>query len=213
MVTKLMGVAIALCAISLSGCSNKNEASEKNFKDAINETFKTDVPCLEIDGYYSAALGIGMPMEPDHATDEQIIADKPLPKALADLGLVTLNVVRTHPATGGELPYIKVTLTEKGKPYFRDLHDRIDEIPSLCFGHYVLDSVDRFSQPQSMLGQTLSEVQYTYHVVDVPDWVKAPELMAHSSWLKQLVTNPVRAETKTFILTNKGWEDKDATGL
>lgn len=212
MMDKALGMMITACML-LSGCGDKNEASKANFENTIKETYKTTMPCLQIAGYYHAEEGIAMVMEPDHVSDEKIIADEPLPKALADLSLFTLQVVRKPNSSGTEVPFLKMTLTEKGNPYFHDLRDRIDEMPSLCFGRYVLDSIDRFSQPASIMGQTLSEVQYTYHIEDLPDWTKDPELLKHSDWLRQLVTNPKHFETKTFILTNKGWEDKEVAGL
>ncbi|CAE6956332.1 hypothetical protein [Paraburkholderia domus] len=214
MAKKKMGAAIMAGALLLTACADRNAANEANFKVAIAEAVKHNTPCLQIDGGFSMAEGIPvLIVTPANPSDEVVLAQKPLVKALANLGLVTLHVVhKPQPGMFGrtyQAPFIKVDLTDKGKPYARN----IEGMPSLCFGRYAVDSVDRFSQPASLLGQTVSEAQYSYHLEDLPDWAHDPQLLAQSAWLQQFVASPTHAGKATLVLTNKGWEDERVARL
>ena len=211
---KKRGAAIVAGALLLTACADKNAASEANFKVAIAQAVKDQEPCLQIDGAFNMADGIPvLIVTPAHPSDDVVLAQKPLLKALANLGLITLHVVhKPQPGLFGatyQAPFIKVDLTDKGKPYGKN----VEGMPSLCFGHYAIDSVDRFSQPASLLGQTVSEAQYTYHVEDLPDWAHDPQLLAQSAWLRQFVGSPTHSQKATLVLTNKGWEDERVARL
>ncbi|NPT54205.1 hypothetical protein [Paraburkholderia elongata] len=216
MTKRVIGAAAAAGALFAAGCSGRNAANEANFKAAINEGVKTQKACLSLDGPI-ANLSQGIPVLPaqNHASDQQIIAQKPLLKALDHVGLVTLQVVYRQqpglPMFGSyKAPYITVGVTDKGKPYFQN---RSDTGPALCFGRFVVDSIDRFSQPASAMGHMVSQVKYTGHLEDLPDWTHAPELTAQSDWLRK-ITSPQKYSDKTvLILTNKGWEDQRVAGF
>ena len=208
--------AIVAGTLWMAGCSDRNEANEANFKAAITEGVKAEKACLSLDGP-PADLSQGIPvfLAQGHPSDAQVVAQKPLLKALSEVGLVTLHVVYREqpglPMFGAyKEPCIKVDVSARAKPYFQN---RPRGGPSLCFGRFVVDSVDRFSQPSSETGQTVSQVEYTGHLEDFPDWTHAPELTAQSKWLRE-ITAPRKITVKAVVvLTNKGWEDERVAGL
>jgi hypothetical protein len=212
----LIRAAIVAGALCGAGCSDKNTANDVNFKLAVSEGVKTQKACLSIDGPV-ANLGQGIPvlLAQPHPSDAQVIAQKPLLKALGKAGLVTLHVVYREqpglPMFGSyKAPFIQVDVSDKGKPYFQNV---AASGPSLCFGHFVVDSIDRFSEPSSVAGQTVSQVEYTGHLEDIPDWTRAPELAAQSTWLREITTARKFTDKAVLVLTNKGWEDERVAGL
>ena len=68
-------------------------------------------------------------------------------------------------------------------------------------------SITNFTKPSESFGYTISRVNFNYKVVNLPGWVKTPELMGRFSILKELVSSKDSGidDTAVVILTEKGW--------
>jgi hypothetical protein len=214
MIKREISAAIAAGALLLTGCADKKAANEANFKAAVEEAVKAQSVCMQFSRIFDPTSGIPVDLPPtSHPSDDAVLAQADtLLKALADLQLVTLQVVhKPEPGPFGRAnaPYITVKVTDKGKPYAKN----VGRMPSLCFGRLVVDSVDRFSAPTSMMGHTVSEVHYSYHVEDLPDWAHDPRLVAEDAELRQLLRTKQQSDKTVLVLTDKGWEDQRVAGF
>jgi hypothetical protein len=93
-----------------------------------------------------------------------------------------------------------VDLTPKGQVLFKANGGY------LCYGRVALVKVDNYSVPTQMMGMTLSEVNFTYHIVDIPEWARDKAIAAVLTPLgKAPNERQMLHGTATLVLYNDGW--------
>lgn len=220
-------VALIVSAALLAGCSNPKEASKSNFQHAINDWIEKAPPCLAMpDGTVTAAnqKHDSLPVYVEAAAATRPYAEEnrqrhiaPL-DALVDAGL--LHSTRTEieqgqgifVGNGGKVAVLAYDLTDKGKAALKDEADKSGfggMQPRFCYGKPQVDEVTNFTQPADMMGMTLSQVSYSYHLADLPDWTKNAKVQAA---FPALATNTAgtRDAKAAVVLTNDGWKHEKA---
>jgi hypothetical protein len=81
---------------------------------------------------------------------------------------------------------------------------------AMCVGHYKVDEIIRFTQPNNAMGQTVSEVSFTASPVEVPDWAKSAEIQKAYGLDRKLAAHS--KATRTVLLASDGWIDANDFG-
>lgn len=187
-------LALLPLAALLSACGDAKEATEGNFRSALQDDVGNMGPavCLE-------APAPRMPF----VMDQRVVSQHP---ELADRAkradaLARAGLLEREDLSDGRQRY---TLTKEG----RDLYAREDglEQGGFCFGKVRIEGVDNFTPAQAIDGgYTVSHVRYSYKINDLPDWAEEDSLQkAYKGGLEGL--DALQHKRAMMILTNKGWQ-------
>lgn len=195
---RLLGL-LPLAAI-LSACGNPQEASEGNFRTALQDDIDHMGPaiCLE-------APARKIPFVIDARTASQrpdSAARQRRANALVEAGLLSHEEI-----SDGRQRY---SLTDEGREIYGHAHGL--EQGGFCFGRVRLEAIDNFTPPQEIDGgYTVSHVRYSYRIDDIPDWSESDSLRkAYHGGLEGLDDN--QHKRAMMILTNKGWQTERTFG-
>lgn len=171
---------VPLCIVLLlAGCSSATSASKANFAKAISVALTKR--CITVDPGGLLVLGSGYPIDtgmPDSGLD-----------ALVKAGLLT------HKHAGFGHVY---SLTATGKKALEpsSLHGT-----AFCAGHYKLAEVVDWTAPGHLMGETISEVTYTYSPVDIAPWARTAAV--RTTFPKRFAAQQ-KAQAQ-LVLKNDGW--------
>jgi hypothetical protein len=194
-------IAIGVVVTSLMvGCSDPKDATESNFKAATQTFLDKKYPFC----YFK----MNMPAVEKYGTDLKEL------RALAEAGLLVESETDLEiPSFGGEKKYRQVpqfNLTDEGKKYYiEDAGKTMMGNPygGFCFGKATVEEIVNFTDPADMFGHTISRVNYSYKVTDIPEWASSETVTAFSKDLKESVASedtPIN-QVDAFIRTNNGW--------
>jgi hypothetical protein len=197
---KLLGL---ILGIILVGCSNPKDATESNFKDAIQDYFSKNKACISVRASF--------PYEVEKKRGKNDVLEE-----LVKIGMLESNdSIKTikniiNPKIITKKSAIKYSLTDKG--------NKVSELVSensgwfsgetkFCYGKYEVVNITNFSEPSDFFGQKISNVNYTYRVKDIADWANNDILKSKFSELKRDLNSmdEERGGKEALILTNKGW--------
>jgi len=211
-------VALTLFTALLVACSSSKDASNGNFEKALDAHFARD--CITIQAFVISADGHSYPMtvqlQEKNAFTTQAQLDqnnanttRPL-DVLAKAGVLSVSdgTKKVKPMFGGAdvtVPTKAYTLTDAGKKAIVG-----PDSTAMCVGHYKVDEVVRFTQPNNAMGKTISEVSFTVSPVDVPDWAKSPDVQTVYG-LQNKLADHTKA-TRTVVLASDGWIDANDFG-
>ena len=187
-------------AFVLICCSDPQDASEKNFKVSIQRFLDVSFPICVIKQKF--------PLEIKIYGDGKA----PLYEQMTKLGLLTKSE-KINPPINKSVKSIHVfvySLTSEGKKYYQSAGKSMDgeEVGCIYLGKAKVEEIIDFTQPSDMFGATISRVNFTYSVLDLPDWAKNDEISSLNYQLKKVVEangSPIK-EHADMVLTNKGWK-------
>lgn len=178
-----------------AGFSPSMSASKGHFTKAIDAQLAKQ--CIAID------LGTLTPFPISIANNDVNFARY---NVLAKAGLLTAVDSWVKPSQYSEImagtqtvPGKTYSLTDEGRQALRDPRTTI-----FCAGHYKVDDVVDFTVPGNAMGETISQVTFTYSPSDVPAWVNTGVQAAFPSLAKELA--PKQQGEATMVLKNDGWE-------
>jgi len=178
---RLAVAVVAACA--LTGCP-----PERQITDAINEKIIKEKPCFAIQekGVPNWPMRIQRPMG--------AMSEKPLDPILAAMQAADyLQITQATDVQGGFLPVtIDVIMpSEKAREWWN-----VQE--GFCVGTKAVADVQEWTEPGNS-GVPI-QVQFTWHLVDVPSWANRAEFKDIPG-----MTTPVQGSTM-LQKTNKGWK-------
>jgi len=192
----------------ITGCNNTKEPSNANFIKAINQYLaKRDDAC--------SSLGQTLPIDVTVPQQKEQYGIGPQLAALEEAGLVhsTNTTAMVHgmlDALWGSRPPQPVRryeLTDQGKQYYRQIPATFGQNGIFCYGQETVDSIIKWTEPATMEGVTLSEVNYTYKIANLAPWAKRPDVQQAFPDLRQTLNGASKAnQIAELQLTNKGWE-------
>lgn len=210
---KIKFIVPTLLVVLLVACDSSKDATNSNFEKAANAHFSKD--CIKLKPVVFSAQNSSYPLTVTLQTKNNFIKQEQLDNDNAsrtrplDL-LVKAGVLSVQDSTKKEMPIFgKVevevptkiySLTDMGKKSLEK-----EDGTGFCIGHYKVDEVVRFSQPNNAFGQTVSQVNLTVSPVDVPKWVENDDLQKFYK-LDQTLTKRSKT-TRTFVLASDGWID------
>lgn len=190
-----------LLALALIGCSDPKEASEKNFEASIQRFLDSGFPVCVIRQNF-----------PVDSSGYSFHNNFKVFDEMTKVGLLNkIEEMKKPNKYSKPINVATYNLTEEGKKYYQQnagKNLRNDKLGGFCFGKAKVEEIIDFTEPADMFGATLSSVNFTYSVTNVPDWAKKLEITSQNEQIKKLVEateKPVKGEAK-LVLTNKGWK-------
>ncbi|WP_392564113.1 hypothetical protein RHO13_00160 [Orbus wheelerorum] len=97
-------------------------------------------------------------------------------------------------------PLYRYQLTDLGRKYFDGFRNQTN----FCFGRVVVDSINGTKDSINGIGGgTLRDVSITYHIENIPDWVKNSDAYARYRYPKEMTTGESLPGTHTYkVLRN-----------
>jgi len=160
----------------MSACGNDPKAAnEANFEKVLNAHYAKIKQCVRIG---SAPNSDGIIQE--FRTDGRV-QDKQLSfyNSLVDLGL--LDAVSYQKDTKN----FSGQVTGNGTPQ-------------------VVEIIN-FTKPVEAMGVKMSNVQYTYRIIDAVPWANNPALTKQFEWLSERISSDSISKDDDLVLTNNGW--------
>ncbi|WP_194722387.1 hypothetical protein [Noviherbaspirillum malthae] len=192
----------AVLIVALTGCSDPKQASDKNFKAAIQEYLNTAYPKC----YFNEKFPVQI--------DTDSFGRRAALQSLAKAGLLSETELsrREFKDWNGNVKLIiksEYALTDTGRKFYnpnaRQVMNR--EIGGFCIGKAKVREINRFTEPADMLGHRITKVNYSYSIDELPEWATMLEVKAAIPGLKEAADStatPIK-ETDTLVLTNNGW--------
>ena len=192
---------LSFIAISLvlSACNDPKEANEHNFKVAAQSFLDATYPLCLIQGNF-----------PTKPNGWDIHGHNKIYDEMVTLGLLSKNEVTIAP----QFEWHKPTkgnaddLTDEGKKYYKVSDKNAPmKLGGFCVGKAEVNQMTNFTQPAEMMGKTVSDVQFTYTVSNLPTWILTPSLSKLNPGIQTVVdaaNKPAKLELN-LMLTGKGW--------
>jgi len=198
-------------AFFVTACGNDPKAAnEANFKEALNAHYAQMKQCVRI-GSQPDADGIIQEFRTDGG-----VQDKQLPfyNGLVNLGL--LDAVSYQKDTKnfsgqvtGKADWVGYKFSENGKTFLRptelDAGAFSTGARQLCYGTPQVVEIINFTEPVQAMGAKVSNVQYTYRLVDVAAWASDPAIINQFEWMSDRISNLSISKDDDLVLTNNGW--------
>ena len=198
-------------AALLSACGNDSKAANNaNFEKALNAYYAQMKQCVKI-GSTPNSDGIIQEFRTDGS-----VQDKQLPfyNGLVSLGLLEAVTYQkdTKNFSGqvtGKADWVGYKFSNKGESFLRPVS--LDKgafstgARQLCYGTPQVVEIVNFSEPAEAMGAKVSNVQYTYRLVDVAQWASDPALTNQFAWLSERISSYSTAKDDDLVLTNNGW--------
>ena len=198
-------------AAILSACGDDPKAANKaNFEKALNAYYAQVKQCVKI-GSKPNSDGIIQEFRTDGS-----VQDKQLPfyNGLVSLGLLEAATYQkdTKNFSGqvtGKADWVGYKFSNKGERFLRPVS--LDKgafstgARQLCYGTPQVVEIINFTEPVEAMGAKVSNVQYTYRLVDVAPWANDSALTNQFEWLSERVRNDSISKDDDLVLTNNGW--------
>jgi len=192
----------------LSGCGGDlNAASKASFESALNAHYAKVKQCLVIGGEPNAEGIIQEFKTGGMAQNTQLS----FYNGMTNLGL--LNAVTYQKDTrnfsgevSGKSDWIGFKFSDEGQKYLKETDDRLSSgAPQLCYGTPQVVELKGFTEPAESMGVKVSNVQYTYKLVDIASWATEPLVMGQYPMLSQQLANKSIEKNDDMVLISKGW--------
>ncbi|WP_297799977.1 hypothetical protein [uncultured Brevundimonas sp.] len=205
---------MALSGLALAGCSDPKDASKRNFEKVINEYIAQHPPCIVLPNSNAAPANTQPSDWPRYISiDDSSPIETPLRaryEALVQAGLAngTDGTVQTQRLFTSDTVKVRIyQLTDMGKAAASEATGVWGGSGTqLCFGKPEVKSVKLFTEPApSGAGTTISQVDYSFTVNDLPSWASNAAMTTAYPELKTIVDGPVD-DKAVLYLTNEGWK-------
>jgi hypothetical protein len=176
-ISKNLAISLIGVSILFNGCfSDPKEANNENFSKAVNQYLSSDkqkLNCININFMFTDDKKL-------NNLEEQGFLQSKIKKVVKSNGVFGF-------IPGAKKLYVdkKVyEITKNAKPFYKN--------NQICIGKVKLEEILSFTPPTKVYKYTISEVKYSYSIVDLPSWTN--------------IKNTVKTKKHTFKLTNNGWE-------
>ena len=190
----------------LFGCANPRTASTSTFKTAIQAALREDPLFLIAPIPVEFADSHGT-----HYTDDRL-------EALVHVGVLDKSSVMVKESPFSRmledrkrrvLPGVRYDVSDKGKQFLRSIKRLTVSTKVIAYADKQVVDIVRYSEPAtSAAGQTVSEVTYTYKLVNIAEWARNPAVQKYffTNRNNQLDENAPPIEAKAFLaLMSDGW--------
>lgn len=208
-------ISVLAVSLLLAACGGKQEASNHNFTEAIDDFAKNEKVCLAVNLILDNAQG-GMNNTVALGNKEIRIArknsdgDKVNKTALKQMDILTdadlyeKGKDATLVVNGGkDIPQAVYYRTSKGE----DNVQNTAQGSMLCLGTQKVDKIVLFTEPTPANGMTISKVVYDAKLVP-EKWAEKLLKTTDENWWKSMQEPQRRAAV--LVLTDKGWKDERA---
>jgi len=203
-------ILLVLSGALLLACGDDPKAANKaNFEKALNAHYAKMKQCIKI-GSKPNSDGVIQEFRTDASVQNEQLS---LYNSLVNLGLLEAVTYQkdTRNFSGqvtGKVDWMGYKLSDKGKTYLRPLD--LDKgafstgVRQLCYGTPQVVEIVNFTEPAEEMGAKVSNVQYTYRLVDVASWANDPALTSQFEWLSERISSDSMAKDDDLVLTTNG---------
>jgi hypothetical protein len=193
--------AVGMCA-PLTGCGNKTDAKESNFRPPIEAFLAKQRVCFDSE---AASL------DPASTTDLKQPAWSFLYQDPRKEKLRTLQALGLVKAVNTRLADLELTDTGKHASDIRPGPFGMGRGLNLyfCYGKAKLDKIVKWEGPSEVLGSKIVMVTYRSSITDIPDWARDKQIQAVYPDLGKNVTTSSVEDAIPLHLTNLGWEQPE----
>jgi hypothetical protein len=186
----IKGIALICLAFTLAACGSIKDANKSNFRKAIQ---------AYLDAQPGLCASIPARELPFTLMEREVNSfRKPQAEALVDAGLLSKRDTEAKALFGKIVPATEYQITDAGKKV------RVVNQNAFCSGKYSLVEVDNFTEPNNMIGMTISEVKFRYKVKNLDAWAKTESLRTAFKNFENETQGDVQGKA-ILILTNNGW--------
>ena len=205
------GFLLSGAALLVTACGNDPKAAnEENFEAALNAHYAQMKQCIRV-GSAPNADGIIQEFRTDGRVQDKQLS---FYNGLVDLGLLDAVTYQkdTKNFSGqvtGKADWGGFKFSDKGQTFLRPAE--LDKVAfstgarQLCYGTPQVVEIINFTEPAEAMGVKVSNVQYTYRIIDTAPWANNPALTKEFEWLSERVTNQSIAKADDMVLTQAGW--------
>lgn len=194
----------------LVSCASKNDASEKNFTQALN-------PYLAQKGELCLGIPSAWPVDLNEAERRSGISRASEMAALEKAGMVRSHETETEytPPLSGHPVNVKVLryeLTEDGKNFYRAketiaLVGKNETYGDLCYGQQRLDKIVKWEGPTTVGDSKEATVFYTYKIANLAEWAKNPDIQRVFPGIVSTIKGAGKTQmNQALTLTDTGWQ-------
>ncbi len=211
MTNSIKAILLLSGAALLSACGDDPKAANKaNFEKALNAHYAQMKQCVKI-GSKPNADGIIQEFRTDGS-----MQDKQLPfyNRLVNLGLLEAvtyqkDMKNFSGQVTGKADWVGYKFSNKGESFLRPSSLEKGAFRTgarqLCYGTPQVVEIVNFTEPAEAMGAKVSNVQYTYRLVDVATWASDPALTNQFEWLSERISSGSIAKDDDLVLTSNGW--------
>ena len=197
-----------LSLLVLAACNDTKKPSGTNFTQAINDylvkhgqvctvmdrQFPIDVPRSE----QKEQFGIGAKL----AVLEQASLVRATDTTAVVHGMLDSLRGSTPPQLGR-----RYQLTAEGQKYFQPIPGTLGQPRGFCYGQKTVDTIVKWTEPASVGKSSLTEVTYTYRIVNPAAWAERPDVQRAFPDIRANFKGASKATNLAGLqLTNRGWE-------
>lgn len=200
--------------VLLCSCSRDPKAPTKlNFERVISPYLANQHACIVA----------SIPREsPDFRGKHEPVPDL---DALVQVGLVEKAPAMVKPGfnqvdlfrPNQQVPGVRYQLSREASKYLHNdarirAMSAIGAEQQLCYADKRLADVLRWTEPTATMGRTITEVTYTYRLVDVANWARNADVERAFYTGRELAAAETPKEAKmTLVLMNDGWHVPEST--
>lgn len=200
-------------AVLICSCSHDLKApTQANFEHVISPYLASEHACIVV----------SVPREsPDFRGTHEPVPDL---DALMHAGLVTESTAMVKPAfnqidlfhPNQQVPGVRYELSKEGSKYVRNAvrtraMSLMGPAQQLCYADKKLADLVRWTEPTATMGRTITEVTYTYKLVNIANWARNVDVERAFYTERELAAADTPKEAKiTLVLMNDGWRVPDA---
>ena len=198
-------------AALLSACGNDSKAANNaNFEKALNAYYAQMKQCVKI-GSRPNADGIIQEFRTDGTVQDK---QDTFYNGLVSLGLLEAVTYQkdTKNFSGqvtGKADWVGYKFSNKGESFLRPSSLEKGAFRTgarqLCYGTPQVVEIVNFTEPAEAMGAKVSNVQYTYRLVDVAPWASDPALTNQFEWLTERISSDSITKDDDLVLTDNGW--------
>ena len=211
MTNSIKAILLLSGAALLPACGNDTKAAnDVNFERALNAHYAQMKQCVKI-GSKPNADGIIQEFRTDGG-----VQDKQLPFYNSLLALGLLEAVSPQKDTKsfsgqvtGKANWIGFKFSDNGKTFLRPAELSRGAFSTgarqLCYGTPQVVEIINFTEPTDAMGAKVSNVQYSYRLVDIAPWANDSALTKQFDWLSERISSDNILKDDDLVLTNNGW--------
>ena len=212
MTNPFKAVLLLSVAALLSACGDDPKTANKaNFEKALNAHYALMKQCVKI-GSKPNADGIIQEFRTDGTVQDK---QRPFYNGLASLGLLEAvtyqkDMKNFSGQVTGKADWVGYKFTDKGESFLRpaslDKGAFSTGARQLCYGTPQVVEIVNFTEAAEAMGAKVSNVQYTYRLVDVATWASDPALTNQFEWLSERISNQSISKDDDLVLNSDGWK-------
>lgn len=193
----IKSVAVAALGVILAACGSPQDATESNFKKAIQPYLDTQQLCVDLPAN-AAPFSLQDGDNPGQKSFQRKKAE-----ALAAAGLLSTKPTEVKALFSNKLvPGTEFQVTELGEKYLQP--SKPGRNSKFCTGKYEMGNVTNFTPPSDVMGMKISRVDFNYKVRDLAEWAKNEAIVTEFPQVAALTSDEVKGKA-TLVLTNNGW--------